>query len=140
MLLVIDPNVVISAILGMGNSSMVFSVNNIERRFDFVAPEFFIIELGKHTKKIATKTKLSFDEAKEALEFIVKQITFTPESQYKEKIAEAKEILKAHEKDTPYLALALKLNCKIFSGDKTLKKLFPDIVKNPQEILIEFGL
>lgn len=140
MLLVIDPNVVISAVLGKGNSSMVFSLNNVAKKFDFVAPELFVMELGKHTDKIANKTKFSFDEAKEVLEFITKQITLIPESQYKDKIEEAKELLKGHGKDAPYLALALKFNCKIFSGDKKLKELVPNIVENPKELLEDFGL
>ena len=69
---------------------------------------------------------------------MLKQITFIPEEQFKDKIKEARIILKNHEKDVPYLALALKLNCKIFSGDKILRNIIPDKVVTPLELLKEF--
>jgi len=35
----------------------------------------------------------------------------------------------------PYLALALKFECPIFSGDRTLKRLTPVKVLSPREVL-----
>ncbi|RJS69154.1 hypothetical protein CW713_05800 [Methanophagales archaeon] len=49
-------------------------------------------------------------------------------------IPKAKRLLSTHPKDVPYLALALKFNCPIFSGDKTLKRLSPVKVLSPKEV------
>ena len=138
MYLVVDPNVIISALITKGNSSEVFSLNFILEKFVLIAPNFLIIELGNHTEKIMKKTRLSQDAIKETLELVLSQITFISEEEFKDKRDEAKRILQKHEKDSPYLALALAFNCKIFSGDKTLKTIIPDKVVTPKELLDEF--
>ena len=135
MYLVVDPNTVISASMVRGNVSNVFSLNREKKKFNLIAPLFLILELGKHTDKIASKTKFSSEEVKKEIEFVLSQITFIPEEQFKDKIREARKILKEHEKDVPYLALALAFDCKIFSGDKTLKSIIPERVITPKELL-----
>ena len=137
MFLVVDINVVLSALVSRGDSSRIFKLNSEKKNFDLVAPQFILIEAGKHLAEIAKRSTLPFRETQEDLELITSQIRFFPEEDYKDKLSEAREILKAHEKDVPYLALALKFNCHIFSGDKVFKQLCPDKVKNPKEILNE---
>lgn len=132
---VVDSNVVISAALNRGNSLNVFLKNFTKKKFDFIAPLFLIIEVGKHTEKIARKTNLSPEESLEMLEFVISQIKFIQDDEFTDKMKEAREILKNHNKDVHYLALALKFNCEIFSGDKTLKSIIPDKVITPKEIL-----
>lgn len=138
MLKVVDSNVIISAALNRGNSLNVFLQNFSKRRFNFIAPLFLIIEVGKHTEKIARKTNLSFEESLEILEFIINQIKFIQDDEFKDKLPEARKILRLHNKDAHYLALALAFNCKIFSGDKTLKSIIPDKVVTPKDLLDEF--
>ncbi len=139
MFLVVDPNTIISATIVKGNISKIFSLNHEKKKFNFVAPLFLILEVGKHTNKIASKTHFSSEEVKKEMDFVLKQITFILEDQFKDKIGEERKILGTHEKDSPYLALALKLNCKIFSGDKILKNIIPERVVNPTELLKEFS-
>jgi predicted nucleic acid-binding protein len=69
------------------------------------------------------------------MEFLRGEITIVPSSQFIEFLPEARRNLSGHPKDVPYLALALKLNCPIFSGDKTLKQLSPLRVLSPGEVL-----
>ncbi|MFC1682082.1 PIN domain-containing protein [Nanoarchaeota archaeon] len=138
MYLVVDVNVVISSLLSQGDSFEVFALNKIFNKFDFVAPEFLLIEFEKHKKEIIRRSKLEKGKAQEVIDFIIGEITFVPDSQFRDKLEEAREILKDHEKDVPYLALALKLNCEIFSGDKVFKAICKDRVKNPKEILEVF--
>ena len=132
---VVDVNVILSAILGVGNSSNIFSLNYIFNKFDFISPEFVLIEIGKHSQEIMKRTSFSKEELQDIINFVSKQITFISEEQYRDKIKEAKSVLKEHQKDLPYLALAMKFNCKIFSGDKILKKIVPEKVTNPKEML-----
>ncbi|MBI2449348.1 hypothetical protein HYV49_03555 [Candidatus Pacearchaeota archaeon] len=138
MFIVVDSNVVISAVLNRGNLLNIFIKNFSEKVFNFIAPNFLILEVGKHTEKIAKKTKFSDDEVLEMLEFVCGQITFVPDEYFKDNLEEARKILKEHEKDVPYLALALAFKCKIFSGDKVLKSIIPDRIKTPRELLDEF--
>lgn len=137
MFLVVDVNVIFSAILNRGDSWKVFVENSEKEIFNLIIPEFLIIEIGKHTIEMAQRTNLSLQEAEEALTFIAKRLTFVSEAEYADKIIKARIILKGHQKDVPYLALALKFNCNIFSGDKVFKQLCPEKVKNPKEILQE---
>ncbi len=119
-ILVVDVSVIFSAVLGDGNSWQIFYLNAKEKKFEFIAAEFVFIELNKHTERIAKKTQLSLDEAKEALEFISKQIDFILDEEFKEKFPKAREMLKEHQKDAHYLALALKYECKSYQETKSL--------------------
>lgn len=136
--IVVDVNVIISSLWKKGNSLMVFELNSVFNKFDFVAPEFLIEELNKHKKEISERSKLPKDEFDEVFDFILEQITFVPKSEFSECVSEAKEILSKHKKDVEYLSLALKLNCLIFSGDKRFKELIPEKVLNPKEMLDKF--
>ena len=138
MYLVVDPNVLISALIMKGNASRVFSLNSIIQKFDLIAPNFLILEVGRNTERIAKKTHFSQEEIEEQVEFLMSEITIIPDEEYRHKLLEARQLLKEHEKDVTYLALALAFNCKIFSGDKTLKELIPEMVFTPREILEGF--
>ncbi|PIN77764.1 hypothetical protein COV15_01370, partial [Candidatus Woesearchaeota archaeon CG10_big_fil_rev_8_21_14_0_10_34_12] len=123
MKIVVDVNVVLSSLLGKGNSLKVFEFNSIFNKFDFVAPEFLIEELNKHKKGFSERSKLPKEGFDEVFEFVLEQITFVSESEFSGHLSESEEILSEHLKDVPYLELALELNCPIFSGDKVLKRL-----------------
>ena len=136
--LVVDINVILSSLISQGHSFKIFELNAEKEIFRFVAPEFIIVEAGKHMAEIARRSKLPFEEILKDMEIIKKQIHFISEEYYKNKIKEAQGILKDHLKDVPYLALALSMNCNILSGDKIFKQHCPDIVKTPRDILEEF--
>ena len=135
MLIVVDVNVILSSLLGKGDSFNVFAFNDIFNKFEFTAPEFLLIELEKHKYEIMKRSKLSNEEFNDVLKFIIEQITFIPKSQFEDEILKAKEMIPNHLKDVQYLDLALKLNFSIFSGDKILKKLSPIEVLSPKEML-----
>ena len=136
--LVIDAIVVIFSLLGNGHSLLVFKLNDITKKYQMIYPEFILIELGKHASEIAQRSKLSIEEATKVMDFVSKQIEFIPASKFEDKLNEARQILQEHEKDVPYVALALAFNCRIFSGDKMLKALVPDMVLTPREVLDGF--
>lgn len=110
----------------------------IINKFNLVAPAYMLEELKKHKEEIIQKSKLPREVIENDLDFVTENIDFISKSEYKDKIEEARKILKNHDKDIDYLALALKLNCNIFSGDKKFKQLCPDRVRNPKELLDEF--
>ena len=136
--LVIDINVIISSLLNAGHSLMVFKLNNILEKYQFISPQFIMIEFNKHSSEIAKRSRSSIEEITKVIDFIIKQIKIIPDSQFSDKLDEARKMLNRHLKDAHYLALALAFNCNIFSGDKIFKKLCPEKVKTPREILDEF--
>ena len=134
MLTVVDVNVVFSSLIRTGIPFRVFDLNNEKQFFEFIAPEYLFTEIGKRMDRILTITDSSNEELIKTFSLIKNQIKIIPTEIFQEKYAGAKK--KApHDKDAPYVALALKFDCKIFSGDKGLKNALPEMVLNPSEIL-----
>jgi len=131
---VVDANVVISSLINKGISFSVFVLNSILNKFGLFAPEFLLEEVKKHKAKILRLTKLSEQEFEEAYQFLIDELTFIPAEEFLQFLPKAKK-LAPHFKDSPYLALALKLNCPILSGDKGLKKQTGVKVLSPSEAL-----
>src|SRR3990167_8095333 len=105
MLLVVDVNVIYSALMKRGNSLIVFEANKLLNKFEFIAPEFLSYELDKKMAELLSETNLSQNELSDTLSFIKEQITFVPYSEFLDKLPGAIEL---NFKDAPYLALALK--------------------------------
>src|SRR3989338_8020270 len=80
MLLVVDFNVVFSALVNNGIPYKVFRANALLSVFDFVAPIFFKEELTRRWSRIVSFSKLSDDEFSLLLHSILDQITFVPDS------------------------------------------------------------
>ncbi len=116
---VVDTNVIISALLRKG----------VTRKILFLAPfEFYSLsyarsEIENHKKELIKKSKLEDDAFQYLLDTIFDKIqvfdlnTIEP---YKNK---AIEIMTAIDiSDAPFIALALHLECSIWSNDKHFKK------------------
>ena len=132
MLFVVDFNVIFSALINKGKSFKVFRDNALNKKFKFIAPELLLEEVKNNWDKLLSLTNLSEEEFNKALSFIMEQIIFVSSSEFLENIPEAIEL---NQKDSPYLALALKFNCPIFSGDKELKEQTKVKVFSPREML-----
>ena len=119
--IVIDTNIIVSALISKNQSVLreIFNTTIL-----LVSPKFVIVELFKHSPKIQKVTKLSKDEMLELLSNIINQIKFYDESlisigSWTEAYRLCREI---DLKDTPYIALALELNAKLWTKDLVLKK------------------
>ncbi len=132
MWLVVDFNAVFSALVAKGIALEVFIRNDGLKKFSFISPEFILDETSGHKTKLLSLTKLSDEEFNKFLSMIKSQITIVPSSEFTDKLPEAIELNK---KDSPYLALALKKNCPIFSGDGGLKSLSAVKVFTPRDLL-----
>ncbi len=119
MFAVIDVNIVFSALITKGSSREVFKANKAVGTFEFFAPDFLFLELGRRLDKLVLQTSLENAELAKAFSLIKSAITVIPLDEFVELLAEAKAL---NEKDAPYLALAMKLDCPIISGDKELKE------------------
>ena len=121
MLLVVDANRVFSALLSKGKVFSIFLVNKLRNKFEFVAPEFLLYEIGKHLDEIVGRSKLPSDELSNVFSFVKEEIEFVPFSEFN-KFADEAEQIAPHSKDLQYFALALSLNCAIWSDEEAFKK------------------
>jgi predicted nucleic acid-binding protein len=132
MLLVVDANVVFSALVNKGETYQVFENNKKWKKFIFIAPEYMFSEIEKKITKLLSVTSLTTDELQDAFIFIREQIETISFSEFSDMLPEAQ---KRNLNDAPYIALALKRRCPIFSGDKQLKQQAKIPVYSPREIL-----
>jgi len=119
MLVVVDANVLCSALLAEGKTVDLLFSEQIEP----IAPEMLFTELKRHEEELLEKTKLSEEAFNELLALFGKKIRVIPSNEFEDCLHEANDLLKPHTKDTEYVALALKFNCPLWSKEKLLKKL-----------------
>jgi len=138
MKLVIDANRLFSIIIGkrLTSASMeIFFSNDTE----FFAPFRMLAELENNREEIRLKSDFSHEDFDNFISVLKLKIRFMPLEDFIDKISEGKQI-SAHSKDTEYFALALSLNCPIWSDEKSFKKQSKVKVYNTLELLKELGL
>jgi len=116
--LIIDANVLVSALVKIYGKTYDLIFNDRIRLF---STEFLLDEFEEHKGEILVKSGLSEFEFELFLSLISSRIEFIPYSEFQKFISGAEKITPDPD-DTEYLALALKLNCAIWSNDKRLKK------------------
>ncbi len=119
-IIVIDTNIVFKA-LRLKNS---FIREILSKEFyHFYAPKFLLVEIFKHKEKILKNNKQLEDEFYEYLNILLNRITFVNEEivfigNYLEAYRLCKDI---DEKDAPFIALALQLDCEFWTYDEPIK-------------------
>jgi predicted nucleic acid-binding protein len=117
---VVDTNILFAALR---------SANRQTRRIlyrddvEFFAPKFIIVEIFEHKERIVSMAKAPPEEVYEFLDDIIQRITFVSNefislANYIEAYRLCKDV---DENDTPFLALVLELNAKLWSKDEALK-------------------
>lgn len=121
--IVVDTNIVFSTLLNP-KSTVGEILMNLQDKFTFFAPELLINELGRYAPKIAAFTKLEPVQLTQIEQMIWSSLTLVSEELISERSwAAAYELTKdVDEDDTPFIALALELNTKLWTGDKVLAK------------------
>jgi len=115
--LVIDANVIFAVLIKSSFSSdMLF-----KEEFHLFTPEYILIEFEKYKEDILKKTERTTVEFFRLVEILKRRITFIPLEELIDYVEEADK-LTPDPKDMAYFALALKLNCAIWSNDKKLKE------------------
>ena len=131
MKIVIDTNILFSALLNP--DSVIGSIlMNISNQFDFYAPETLKYELEYYSDKIIKYSKLEKSDISELKTKFFKCINFVnedfiSENSWKEAFDVMKEV---DEKDTPFLALAIELSAKIWTGDKKFQSAIENFNSN----------
>lgn len=118
-IVVVDTNVIITALI----SGSPFVVDKLaDPKVELVAPKFIVVELFKHSPRIQKATSLVGDDVLDMLSCVVECITLYDESDISVgSWAEAYRLIgKIDEKDTPFVALALELNARLWTNDRPL--------------------
>ncbi len=115
--IVVDANVIFAALIKESFSyHLLFS-----GKFNLLTPEYVFTEFEKHKEEILEKTERTTEEFFRLLEVLKRRITLIPLEELTDYVEEA-EKLTPDPQDMAYFALALKLNCAIWSNDKKLKE------------------
>lgn len=130
MRLIIDNNILFSLMKPDSTNSHLFSIMNAE----FLAPEFINNEFKKYEDECLLKSKLSKIDFIKRKKEILDKIKFIKFSEYKEFIEKTKLYTKDID-DAPYIILALKLNCPLWSNDKRLKEQSKVKVLSTEDII-----
>ncbi|MBI4043655.1 MAG: hypothetical protein HY393_02510 [Candidatus Diapherotrites archaeon] len=132
MILVVDANILFAALIrdGTTRSILLFSGH------DFYAPEYTLKEFQEKIPELTKKTKLSEEELNELVDELVQAagITLIPFEDFKSQKKRAIEVT-PDEKDIAYIALALHLNCPLWSNDKALQEQSAVKVLTTKEII-----
>jgi predicted nucleic acid-binding protein len=119
--LIVDSNIIFSAILNV-NSRIGQILLTGEDFYEFYSPKYLRSEIWEHQEKILKIGRLSNDEFLEVYELVLKNVTTLNHSIVpKEKYQQAFELCdNIDPADTAFVAFALLLKCKIWTGDKKL--------------------
>src|SRR3989344_6850908 len=115
--LVIDANVLFSVLIKDSFAyNLLFSGS-----LHLFTPEYILTELEKHKEELLKKTERTEEEFFRLLEILKRRIIIVPLEELVPYVEEAEKITPDPD-DMAYFALALKLNCAIWSNDKKLKE------------------
>jgi len=128
--LVIDANILFAALIKESVTKELILSNGI----NLFAPEFLFEEFYKYKEEILKKTNRSLEEFNEIFMILTNIITLIPEEEFSLFLEKAKSI-SPDENDSVYFALALKLNCAIWSNDKKLKNQDKIRVYSTQDLI-----
>ena len=117
MIIVADANVIFSMLIKQGITAELF-FNPI---FNIYVPEFILEEMANHKEEILSKTKRSKDEFEDIFGIIIGIANIVSNEELQAYLEKAKQV-SPDKDDVMYFALALKLNCPIWSNDKKLKE------------------
>ena len=112
MLVAVDANIILSALLGGKSSAILF-----DGRFTFITTDFTILEVEKFLLRFAKKLHLPISELETAIELLPIQ-SYSTTFYSHQVLAAEKMISHIDSKDVDILALALHFNCYLWSQDK----------------------
>ncbi len=119
MKLVLDSNIIFSALIKESTTRNII----LSDAFDLNAPEYIFSEITKHKELLLRKSKLDKRDFDALLLLLQKHIHLVSNEKYDKKTTIAEDILKDIDiTDSPFLALALALNCSRWSNDGHFKQ------------------
>jgi predicted nucleic acid-binding protein len=118
---VVDTNILFAALVASRSRIREFLFT--EKEVDFSCPRFLFVELFKHKERIVAATELSEDELLDVLNAMLARVRFVEEAVIPIGIwLEARRLCHdIDEKDTPFIALTIHPNARLWTEDAELK-------------------
>jgi predicted nucleic acid-binding protein len=136
MKLVLDSNIIFSALIKKSITRDII----LSDFFELYAPEYIFNEITKHKELLLKKSKLDRGDFDALLLLLQKHIHLVTKDKYNEKMATAEDILGNIDiTDSPFLALALALNCSIWSNDGHFKQQDQVVVYTTKDMAKKIG-
>ncbi len=135
MQLVVDTNILVSFF--RANPVKFIITNSASLGIKLLTPELTIDELKKNEKDILKYSKINSTRFNELLSELTRFIEVYPKESFKEFEQEAKQLV--HDKDMPIFALALKLNCAIWSNEPSFKQQTKLPILSTRDMIELFG-
>ena len=134
MILVIDANAFIAGFLRNSTARRLI----LSEKLILHSPDWLVNEFERNESELLEKfsNSANFLETKKIL---FKFVNTVPRNEYSACMEEASKLTK-HLKDIPYFALALSLNCAIWSDEVAFKKQSKVKVYSTSELIKEIGL
>jgi predicted nucleic acid-binding protein len=141
MIFIVDANIIFSAILNPSRQISTILLGIVKSDIILISPAFLKNEMQKHKQRLCTLTRLPGVAIDEMLELYYKRIVFYSEEIIPSEIwNHADSFTKGVDiKDSVYVAFAIFFQCKVWSGDKSLKNHLAkkgfDLIVNTPELL-----
>jgi predicted nucleic acid-binding protein len=131
MKLVVDSNIIFSSLIRKSTTRNII----LSDVFDLHTPEYIFAEITKHKGLLLRKSKMNEGDFNALLLLLQKHVHFVSKENYNEKMAIAEDILREIDiTDSPFLALALILDCSIWSNDGHFKQQDKVVVYTTKEL------
>jgi predicted nucleic acid-binding protein len=135
MKLVIDANELFSAMIAKGRGRQTKKLDILfSDKVELFSPKLLFTEFERNREEIKSKSRFSDKDFDVFIGILTSRIEPVPIENFVDKLLEAKEIT-PHTKDLLYFALALKLDCAIWSGEKRLKEQSAVKVFNTKDLI-----
>ncbi len=136
MKLILDSNIIFSALIKNSRTRDII----LSDLFELYAPEYIFKEITKHKELLLKKSKLNGGDFEALLLLLQKHIHLVTKEKYYEKMAIAEDILGNIDiTDSPFLALALALNCSIWSNDGHFRQQDKVVVYTTKDLTIKIS-
>lgn len=117
--IVLDTNILISSLLRNGLTRDLISLSP----FKMYTVEYAKFEVEKHKDELLSKSKLDEDSFDYLTEFVFGKVSLIPMAELSPFKDEAIKIMREIDiNDSPFIALAMLLNCPIWSNDAHFKR------------------
>lgn len=113
--MVMDANIVFAILISKGKTDEIFFELNVP----LYAPSLILSELGRYSSYLAKKSKRNSQGFRKKLVEVMRKIQIIS---VQEIFLDATKSFSPDIDDVPFLALALQLNCLLWSNDKRLKE------------------
>ena len=135
MKLVVDTNILVSFFRDNPVNEIISKSKSFN--LQLLTPEYVIDELKKNKSDVLKYSKFNSEQFKDRLSELLTFIQIIPKQSFEEFESQAKQL--THDKDVPIFALALKLNCAIWSNEPSFKEQSKIPVLSTRDMVELFG-